>query len=307
MKYLYICFLLLAFSAKAQQATYTALISKADSLYQAKNYKASAWAYSSAFKSNKWQGLINDRYNAACAWALANYTDSAFTNLQRVVYIGGYHNYQHITQDTDLTSLYADKRWPKLLKQVKLNEQEVEKKLNKPLVKELTGIYNDDQSYRLKLDSVGKKYGRNSKELKDLWSTIQQKDSINLSKVKAILDDHGWLGADVVGDKGNLTLFLVIQHADIKTQEKYLPMLRAAVKEGKAHPANLALLEDRVAIRQGKKQIYGSQISIDKTGKATIDPIDDEPNVNKRRAAVGLQPLEDYVKQWGIEYHLPAN
>ncbi|MVN90831.1 hypothetical protein GO816_06810 [Mucilaginibacter sp. HME9299] len=102
-------------------------------------------------------------------------------------------------------------------------------------------------------------------------------------------------------------MFLVIQHADIKTQEKYLPLMRAAVKEGKAHPANLALLEDRLAIRQGKKQIYGSQISIDKTGKATIDAIDDEPNVNKRRAAVGLQPLENYVKQWEIEYHLPAN
>ncbi|MVN90830.1 hypothetical protein [Mucilaginibacter aquatilis] len=158
MKYLYICFLLLAYSAKAQQTTYTALISKADSLYQAKDYKASAWAYSAAFKSNKWQGLINDRYNAACAWALANYTDSAFTNLQRVVYVGGYHNYQHITQVTDLASLYSDKRWPKLLKRVKLNELEAEKKLNKPLVIELTGIYNDDQSYRLKLDSVGRKY-----------------------------------------------------------------------------------------------------------------------------------------------------
>lgn len=31
----------------------------------------------------------------------------------------------------------------------------------------------------------------------------------------------------------------------------------------------------------------------------------DEPNVNKRRASVGLQPLEDYAKLFGIEYVLP--
>ncbi|MDT3404367.1 DUF6624 domain-containing protein [Mucilaginibacter terrae] len=260
MKYTCICFLLLlACSAKAQPSTYKALITKADSLYQAKDYEASARAYSAAFKSNKWRGEVTDRYNAACSWALANVPDSALANLEYVAYKDGYRNYQHITKDTDLASLYINKRWPKLLKQVKLNEQEAEKKLNQPLIKELTGIYDDDQSYRLKLDSVGKKYGRNSKEVKDLWSTIREKDSVNLSKVTVILDKHGWLGADVVGDKGNLTLFLVIQHADIKTQEKYLPMMRKAATEGKANSANLALLEDRVAIRQGKKQIYGSQ------------------------------------------------
>ncbi|MDT3404368.1 hypothetical protein [Mucilaginibacter terrae] len=58
---------------------------------------------------------------------------------------------------------------------------------------------------------------------------------------------------------------------------------------------------------RAKSKFTAVKISIDKNGKATIDPIEDEPNVNKRRAAVGLQPLEDYVKQWGIEYHLPVN
>ena len=31
----------------------------------------------------------------------------------------------------------------------------------------------------------------------------------------------------------------------------------------------------------------------------------DEPNVNKRRAEVGLEPLQVYLKQWNIDYILP--
>jgi hypothetical protein len=69
----------------------------------------------------------------------------------------------------------------------------------------------------------------------------------------------------------------------------------------------LALLEDRVALGKGKKQIYGSQIHRDqKTGKYIVAPIEDEPNVNKRRAEVGLEPLQDYVKHWDIDYKLPV-
>jgi len=37
-----------------------------------------------------------------------------------------------------------------------------------------------------------------------------------------------------------------------------------------------------------------------------VAPIEDEPNVNKRRASVGLEPLEDYARHWDIEYKLPA-
>ena len=42
-------------------------------------------------------------------------------------------------------------------------------------------------------------------------------------------------------------------------------MMRDAVKMVKAKGSSLALLEDRVALRQGKRQIYGSQIGRDET------------------------------------------
>jgi hypothetical protein len=76
--------------------------------------------------------------------------------------------------------------------------------------------------------------------------------------------------------------------------------MREAVKQKKVWPQQLALLEDRIAVRNGKKQIYGSQLSGDGSGTYQIDPLEDPRNVDKRRAAVGLGPLADYLKRWNI-------
>jgi hypothetical protein len=140
-----------------------------------------------------------------------------------------------------------------------------------------------------------------------LWQTIKAADSINLITVTAILDKYGWLGPETVGNQGSMALFLVVQHSNQQVQEKYLPVMRKAVKEGKALAANLALLEDRVALEEGKKQIYGSQVQTDpKTGKSSFRPIEDEPNVDKRREEVGLGPLRDYAKLFNFDYQVPV-
>jgi len=79
--------------------------------------------------------------------------------------------------------------------------------------------------------------------------------------------------------------------------------MREAVKHGKAQASNLALLEDRVALGQGKKQIYGSQIGRDpETQLYYVSPLEDPDNVDKRREAVGLQPLAEYVSRWQIKW-----
>ena len=282
---------------------YFDLVKKADSLYNAKDFRSSANKYSDAFKTNGWKGFPDDRYNAACSWALADVSDSAFFQLDRIATKSNYTNYGHITTDPDLNSLHNDNRWKPLLEKIKQNKDKAEANLNKPLVVILDSIYFEDQTYRKQIDGIEKKYGWESKEMKDHWKIINEKDSINLIKVKSILDKYGWLGADVVGGQGNSTLFLVIQHSDQATQEKYLPMMREAVKNGKAHGSSLALLEDRVALGQGKRQIYGSQIGRDsETQIYYVLPLEDPENVDKRRSEVGLGLLSDYVSRWQIKW-----
>lgn len=295
--------LIVASNAFSQDAEYNAFVTTADSLYGTQNYKESAIEYSKAFKSFGWKGYLVDRYNAACSWALANEADSAFFQLNIIATKMNFKDYNDIVTDTDLTSLHSDKRWNDLLEQIKSNKEKAEVNLDKTLVATLDSIFNDDQNGRQQLKEVEAIYGVDSKELKAHWKMISEKDSINLIKVKTILDTRGWLGEDIVGEQGNTTLFLVIQHSDIKTQEHYLPMMRQAVKDGKAKGSSLALLEDRVALRQGRKQIYGSQINRDiKTQSFYVSPLEDPDNVDKRRAEVGLQPLAEYLLNWNLKW-----
>lgn len=164
------------------------------------------------------------------------------------------------------------------------------------VVEQLIRIDKLDQLYRNQIQDVQKKYGGDSKELKLLFKNMHKTDSLNLIEVEAIIKQYGWLGYNTIGSQANTTLFMVIQHSDLKTQEKYLPLVREAVKKGKAKAQNLALLEDRVALSQGKKQIYGSQISWNmKTNSAFVAPLDDPENVDRRRAEVGFQPFKNYL------------
>lgn len=286
---------------------YNVHVNKADSLYKAKDYKQSAIEYQKAFDSNNGKAYPNDRYNAACSFALSGETEKAFYHLlySATHPLIKYKNYSHITTDTDLNSLHDNILWEKLLTEVKANKEEAEKDLDKPLVAILDTIYQEDQTYRRQIGEIEEKYGRDSKEMQDHWKLINEKDSVNLIKIKKILDERGWLGPKIIGNQGNSTLFLVIQHSDLETQEKYLPMMREAVKKGNANASSLALLEDRVALREGKKQIYGSQIGRDQeTGEYYVLPLIDPDNVDKRRSEVGLGTIQDYISNWGMTWNV---
>jgi len=284
---------------------YKYFILEADEFYNMKEYAKSASKYKDAFESNEGKAYPNDRYNAACSYALAKNSEKAFYHLFRLAEHPQvkYQSYNHITNDTDLNYLHTNKEWGRLIKLIKANKDEAEKNLDKSLVTALQAINEEDQKYRKQLGAIEKEFGRGSDELKKHWDIINEKDSINLIKVQKILDERGWLGQNIVGGIGNSTLFLVIQHADIKTQQKYLPMMREAVKKGNAQAGSLALLEDRVALRTGEKQIYGSQIGRDQdSGEFFVSPLIDPENVNERRANVGLGSIESYIKNWNMTW-----
>jgi len=169
----------------------------------------------------------------------------------------------------------------------------------------LDSIHVEDQKYRIEIESLIAKYGWESKKVQAHWAKIREKDESNLLVVEEILNKYGWLSSEQIGDIANFTLFLVIQHADQATQEKYLPMMRQAVKDGKVSPSNLALLEDGVSLGKGELQVYGSQIGTDEeTGEMYVLPLIEPEKVNERRAEVGLDPIEDYVAHWNLEWNV---
>lgn len=292
-----------------QFAQYSQKIIEAKDLSKQKKYKAAAKTYAAAFAFLGGKAEPNDRYNAACVWALAKNNDSAFLHLFRLAEVGKWSAYDYLLKDTDLNNLHKDKRWEQLCNKVKENNllaaAEREKYENKPLKALLESVLETDQKYRGISDSMENKFGRESKECKDLWAMQNMLDSVNVVIVLSIIDKYGWLGQETVGALGNEALFFVIQHASIEVQERYLPIMKQAAKDNKASPSSLAMLEDRILVRNHKKQLYGSQITKDENGKFIVLPIEDEKNVDNRRLEVGLPPLSQYLQHYGIDYKLP--
>ncbi|GAB3720621.1 DUF6624 domain-containing protein [Flavobacterium koreense] len=301
MKATFTTILLFLFSLSFAQ-NYKALVSEADALYKNKDYKKSVEKYTEAFKIEQKSG--SDFYNAACSAALLGKKNVAFQWLQLAL-DKGWINVSHLKTDTDLDTLHNDKKWLPFVNEMQKIVDVKEANLDKPLQAELLAIYEDDQGIRRTFIKAQKDYGFQSKIVDSLGRIMMQKDNVNLIKITKILDKHGWVGADKVGGQANQTLFLVIQHSDLPTQQKYLPMMREAVKNKNASSSALALLEDRVALGEGKKQIYGSQIGFDKdTNTNYVLPLEDPDTVDQRRASVGLGLLADYVKNWNIVWNV---
>lgn len=189
-----------------------------------------------------------------------------------------------------------------------IDQQKMAEGRNPALERELSGILEADKRPRIVLDSLGRQYGYTSAQTQPIWAQMRQADSLNLPKVERMIAQYGYPGKRLVGEKQNETAWLVIQHAPLAVQKKYLPLLQEAATQGQLAKASVALTIDRIRVRKGQKQLYGSQVHNDASGKpAGFEPIEDEPNVDKRRAEVGLPPLASYAKHWGFNYQLPSN
>lgn len=121
----------ISFFGQGVPEEYNKLINKADSLYRLQDYKTAAFTYLDAINANGGKALVNDRYNAACAWALANYPDSAFNYLNVLAEKGKYSYFSNLVRDFDFISLHNDNRWEQLLEVVKQNKKEADKKRGK--------------------------------------------------------------------------------------------------------------------------------------------------------------------------------
>lgn len=175
-------------------------------------------------------------------------------------------------------------------------------KYNLPLKRELQTIYASDQQPRSRIDSIINAYGQDSPQMRQFWQQTHLTDSINTARIEQIIQQYGYPGKSLVGSKQGNTAWLVIQHAPLPIQEKYLPLMRKAANEGEMDKPNLALLIDRIRMYKGQKQIYGSQITLDASGKWHFHRIEDEANVNKRRAEMELDSIEEHARNIGVEY-----
>ena len=70
---------------------------------------------------------------------------------------------------------------------------------------------------------------------------------------------------------------------------KWFPEFKKLADIGEADKVECAMMEDRLLMLKGKKQIYGTQATVFREDKkVAIWPIEDPKNVNERRQKIGF-------------------
>ncbi|UXR64201.1 hypothetical protein EZJ49_14130 [Bdellovibrio bacteriovorus] len=130
----------------------------------------------------------------------------------------------------------------------------------------------------------------------------------NAQKLKELIEKNGFPTIALVGEEACTAALRIILHAIswpefMRAQEEVLLEL---VKTNQVPKSYVAFLVDRIRFYEGRKQIYGTNADWDENGILRISDVEDEENLNTRRADIGLEPLESLViTPMDGDYHPP--
>lgn len=160
----------------------------------------------------------------------------------------------------------------------------------KAISEKLEMIRETDQGIRSRL--IKEMATKDPQAMKKIALEMKAGDKQNQLVVGSLLDRCGWPKGLSAAE--NNTIFLVIDHADTAFMIRYFPLLKSQADQGKVARRDLATLQDRMLLRSGKKQFFGTQ-TLKEGNIVTIWPVDDPQGLDARRKEMGLIPMGAYM------------
>ena len=292
----------LAVSVQAQGQTFESLVAQANAADDSAHYHAARTLYLRAYGVSGFDPTMLAL--ASISAARGREYRIAFDLIRRAMREGYLRRdfVAYIERDSAFTSLRRQPQWAATHNDALSRIA----KLDTTLRAELLHLAELDQRNRAGIGAFIDRVGRQSAQGDSALKAMTAADEPLLKRVRAIISSSGWPHRDRVGDDGAHAAWLVVQHAPADVQKSLLPLIRNAVLQGQARASDLALLEDRVRVAEKKPQRYGSQMRYSPNGgPSTLEPIEDEPCVDRRRASVGLEPIADNLRRFGVTYTPP--
>lgn len=159
----------------------------------------------------------------------------------------------------------------------------------------LRNIYKADQSVRKEFNEIIN--SNDTERILNYHKQMAETDLNNQKTVFEILDTFGW--PENLSDSANKAIFLVIDHAELKAQKKYYPLIAHSAATGILARSDAATLQDRILMYENKKQLYGTQtVSFTYNGQTEyyVWPVKDSKELDTRRAKIGLPPMASYIR-----------
>ena len=120
----------------------------------------------------------------------------------------------------------------------------------------------------------------------------------NLAVVKKYFKENGFPGIRENGKVTSLYFWLIVQHGDtdVAFQSNVLKAMKKELRSNNVNRQNYAYLFDRVRKNKNQPQLYGTQMVWNSKGVHTLYKLQSPGNINKLRAEMELEPIEDYIK-----------
>lgn len=133
---------------------------------------------------------------------------------------------------------------------------------------------------------------------KAIWAELRRIDSDNTAYLRAHLPADGWFRIHRDGEVVATDAWIIVQHSpDRLFQRQVLDRMAPLLPTGDVSGRRYAMLYDRVAILEGRRQRYGSQV-VCVAGRFEPSPVEDPGRLDGFRASVCLGPIAEYLRLW---------
>lgn len=124
---------------------------------------------------------------------------------------------------------------------------------------------------------------------------MAEQDAKNLQIVLEHLPPEGWYLRSRYGGEVATTAFLVVQHSNLETWRRFVPVLEPLVAAGEVDGQSYGLMYDRLALAEKRPQRYGSQLAC-RNGEWVVLNLEAPEAVDDRRREMGFtESHADYV------------
>ncbi len=174
--------------------------------------------------------------------------------------------------------------------------------------RKLVHMADVDQFMRRRIDDMQVR-GYSEEETRQFWEEFNKRweaiDSLNRDELKGLLKHYDWFKISEFGSAADQAAWLLAQHADrdLEFQKQVLLILEKLFPLGETSGANFAYLYDRVAVAENRPQRFGTQGRCVGPGRWEPWPSEDPQNLQARRDAMGLGPLEENIRRVSMQCH----
>ncbi|WP_342984816.1 DUF6624 domain-containing protein [Bacteroides uniformis] len=165
--------------------------------------------------------------------------------------------------------------------------------------------YENDQKFRTESMTLMNKL--NSTGANDVPSSLIDSLMLLQEQILAIDKENQILVASILkkglpeglSSQSYKTIWLIVDHAGLKFQKKHLPIMEEAAQKELVSVGDFAVLKDRIRMREGKPQRYGTQsytVTVDGQQVIYIWPVEDARMLNELRNEIGAGDIETYIQ-----------